>query len=500
MTTSEYAPSPLEMLPDAVLEDVLRHVAQVDHASLLQLARASPVISAFTVTIAICTAPMKWYPLELPRTRRNPGVANLWSHAIKGNIIGHLGYARAGPTLDIYLIWSKLDNDPNHRELWMRFSVLGPIPLKQLRSLCINTLTMPLMAPVLPRAHRVQVDLQELELAGSILACLDALGGFPDRVTHLTVFLGFVDFDVVGATVGKSIIRNLARLLASSRVKALRISLVDAPNDTDFDACVVDAVETLLVHGMPPTVETLSIKGFNFSLDGEIPDRQRLIRVPWGRALRHLSLDLGNGDGVFGSVLTRMLPSLAESRLALEMLELFDMPVDSGPARDHLLACIRPTLTSFGLMIANSEDMLGAVHAVIKTLASTCPALRWLQLELPDMDDTLSLGMIATFTLPLLRKLPLDHIGLVNFGLEADAESETEILFAALAKHAPSLQSLNLTRNQGINCAVVETLLAMLPQLRWLAVWYTGVKDADCDHLRRVFPKVKVLINPDALF
>ncbi|KNE72517.1 hypothetical protein AMAG_16560 [Allomyces macrogynus ATCC 38327] len=114
------------------------------------------------------------------------------------------------------------------------------------------------------------------------------------------------------------------------------------------------------------------------------------------------------------------------------------------------------------------------------------------------MDDTLPPGMVAIYTLPHLCKLPLDHIGLVNFGLEADAESETEILFAALAKHVPSLQSLNLTRNQGINRSVVEMLLAMLPQLRWLAVWYTGVKDADRDHLRRVFPKVKVLTSPDA--
>ncbi|KAJ3358361.1 hypothetical protein GGF32_000461 [Allomyces javanicus] len=500
MTSPEYAPSPLEMLPDTVLEDLLHHVAQVDHASLLQLARTSPVLYAFAITIAIRTEPMKWYPLELPRAQRSSGVANLWSHAIKGSIVGHLGYARAGPTLDIYLIWSKLDNDPNHRELWTRFSVLGPIPPKQLRSLRINTLTMPLMAPVLPRAHRVQIDLQELELAGSIVACLDTLGGFPDRVAHLAVDLGFVDFDVVGVKVGKSIIRRLARLLASSRVKSLRINLVDAPNDTDFDACVVDAVETLLVHGMTPTVEMLSIKGFNFSLDGEIPDRQHLIRVPWGRALRHVSLDLGNGDGVFGSVLSRMLPSLAESKLVLETLELFDMPVDAGPARDHLLACIRPTLTSFGLMMAKSEDMLGAVHAVIKALASTCPALRWLQLELPNMDDTPPLEMIATFTIPLLHKLPLDHVGLVNFGLEASAESEKETLFAALAKHVPGLQSLNLTRNPGIDVAVVETLLAMLPQLRWLAVWYTGVKDTDHDRLRRLFPKVKVWTSPDALF
>ncbi|KNE72288.1 hypothetical protein AMAG_16777 [Allomyces macrogynus ATCC 38327] len=476
MRTPEDAPSPLEMLPDAVLEDLLHHIAHVDHASLLQLARASPVLYAFAVTIAVRTAPLKWYPLELPRTRRNPSVANLWSHAIKGNIVGHLGYARAGPTLDIYLIWSKLDNDPNHRELWTRFSVLGPIPPKKLRSLRINTLTMPLMAPVLPRAHRVQVDLQELELAGSILACLDTLGGFPDRVAHLAVDLGFVDFDVVGATVGKAIIRRLARLLASSRVKSLCISLVNAPNDSDFDAQVVDAVETLLVHGMPPTVEMLSIKGFNFSLDGEIPNHQHLIRVPWGRALRHI-----------------------KSELALETLELFDMPVDAGPARDHLLTCVQPTLTSFGLMMANSEDMLGAVHAVIKTLASTCPALRWLQLELPDMDDTLPLGMIATFTIPLFHKLPLDHVGLVNFGLVASAESETETLFAALAKHVPGLQSLNLTRNQGIDSAVVETLLAMLPQLRWLAVWYTGAKDADRDRLLHLFPKVKVLTSPDAL-
>ncbi|KAJ3358155.1 hypothetical protein GGF32_000727 [Allomyces javanicus] len=182
------------------------------------------------------------------------------------------------------------------------------------------------------------------------------------------------------------------------------------------------------------------MRGVKFGTEDLGYDRS-VIHVPWPASLQYLTLDMGR-DGSIGLIIARMLPSLAAARLRLKTLELENLNQPDPPLHDGL-------------------------HAMIQTLATNCPLLCSLQLELPELSEpTLPLEAFAVTTMPLLHHLPLEHVGLVNVGLGDNDESAP--VFSALEKYVPRLRSLELTwdRENGlISNALGPVLLQRLRHL-----------------------------------
>ncbi|KAJ3367912.1 Fungalysin/Thermolysin Extracellular metalloproteinase 5 [Allomyces arbusculus] len=347
--------SRLESLPDVVLRKLLCHVAAVGRVALIQLARASPIIYKPAVTVAIQTAPADWHPVSV-MTMGNFQVGRvLWRKTDVKDAVGRLVYAKAKSPL-LYLVWADFLCDHPQRY----FEVFGPIPPSQVHSLCILATTMPLVQATLTHARRVHLS----DSSFQSLTRLDALGGFPPAVSSLTVSVDLFDF--VGPSKAAAV-SLLASLLTRSQVKSLRIEFTDSHRQSGHGSVVMDALEALLANGIPPTVTVLAMSGsFDLALN-----HLRSLPVAWPQSLQHVSLNLRRGKES-GSVTELMLPSLATANLPLESLKLSNMTLDNGTTRDHVLACLVPSLLSFSLELSESTlDPLSSVHSVIHALSTT---------------------------------------------------------------------------------------------------------------------------------
>ncbi|KAJ3357220.1 hypothetical protein GGF32_001149 [Allomyces javanicus] len=384
----------------------------------------------------------------------------LWRKTDVKDAVGRLAYVKSKSPL-LYLIWADFPCDHPKRY----FEVFGPIPAAQVHSLCILATTMPLVQATLAHARRVHLSNSSIQ----ILMHLEPIGGFPPVVSSLTVSVDLFDFVGPSKTAAALL---LASLLTRSQVKSLRIKFTDSHRQSGHGSVVMEALEALLANGIPPTVKELAMGGsFDLALN-----HLRSLPVAWPQSLRHVDLNLGRSTKESGSLMELMLSSLASAHLPLESLKVSDTTLENGTTRDHVLACLIPSLLSFSLELSESTlDPLGAMHVVIHALSTACPALRQLQIHLAATPDSRLLDQFAAATIPHLHHLPLVHLGLCGFGLGSCARSTA--VFDALAAHVPTLRLLDLSKNLGVDDVVVEMLVARFPQLRQLISVGTKVTD-----------------------
>ncbi|KNE59972.1 hypothetical protein AMAG_05416 [Allomyces macrogynus ATCC 38327] len=444
--------SSLETLPDTVLEAILRLLADTDRVALLQLARASPLLYAPAIDVAIRTASVPWYPLSSSdgdSGQRSPPL----SSSAGADAIGQLGYwaQRAPDTVPrVYLIAAPAKGGSTLTST----ALIGPISPKHLSTLHLNDTTGLLTKPVLPHARHVSWSVPiSNDVVFTILRTLTTLGGLPACVSRFTLRL--TSADMIDTFRANLVVQSLAALLAPnskatlvpSHVQHLDLIFDDDTADINGYLALVPAIATPLTKGLPPrTLKSLTVRGFR-RLRNSVWVRDEPVAVPWPVSLESVEIDVG--DGGTGMYITNAIASMRNRKLpSLHTLKLAAIPIASGNVAAHVVMALKPTLTTFHLGVAAvfQENATSALHTIVAALVETCTGLRELHLGARKSESfsAADLADLARDTVPLLGALPINELGLVAWGLDA-ASAETAAVLDAL--DVPTMRSLVLRDN-----------------------------------------------------
>ncbi|KAJ3372087.1 hypothetical protein GGF31_002349 [Allomyces arbusculus] len=496
--------SPLETLPDTVLVALLHWLADTDRIALLQLARASPMLYAPVIDVAIRTANVPWYPLSA--SNGDGGQCNRSLTCSAGaDAIGQLGYwaKRAPDTVPrVYLIVTPAATDGFAQT---STALIGPISPKHLSTLHLNETTGLLTKPVLPHARHVSWSVPiSNDVVFTILRTLTTLGGLPACVSRFTLRL--TSADMIDTFRANLVVQSLAALLAPnskatlvpSQVQHLDLIFDDDVADINGYLALVPAIATPLTKGLPPrTLKSLTVRGFR-RLRNSVWVRDEPVAVPWPVSLESVEIDVG--DGGTGMYITNAIASMRNRKLpSLRSLKLAAIPIASGHVAAHVVMALKATLTTFHLGVAAvfQENATEALHTIVAALVETCTGLRELHLgaRKGESFSAADLADLARDTIPLLGALPITDLGLIAWGLDATS-AETSAVLGAL--NVPTMQSLVLRDNNKLGAtgdavALLAPLVTRHVKLLHLDLHGCGVAKEAGERLRDIAPtKIRV--------
>ncbi|KAJ3363848.1 hypothetical protein GGF32_003511 [Allomyces javanicus] len=499
--------SPLETLPDTLLEVILRWLADTDRVALLQLARASPLLYAPAIDVAIRTASVPWFLLSASNGdgagQRNPPL----TCPADADAIGQLGYwaQRAPDTVPrVYLIVASAAD----RSALSSTALIGPISPKHLSTLHLNDTTGLLTKLVLPHARHVSWSVPiSNDVVFTILRTLTTLGGLPACVSRFTLRL--TSADMIDTFRANLVVQSLAALLAPnskatlvpSHVQHLDLIFDDDMADINGYLALVPAVATPLTKGLPPrTLKSLTVRGFQ-RLRNSVWVRDEPVAVPWPVSLESVEIDVG--DGGTGMYITNAIASMRNRKLpSLHTLKLAAIPIASGNVAAHVIMALKPTLTTFHLGVAAvfQENATSALHTIVVALVETCTGLGELHLAARKGESfsAADLADLARDTIPLLGALPINELGLVAWGLDG-ASAETAAVLNAL--DVPTMQSLVLRDNEkfgatGDAVALLAPIVTRQEKLLHLDLRGCGVGTNVGERLREMVPtKIRIVVK-----
>ncbi|KAJ3361409.1 hypothetical protein GGF32_007333 [Allomyces javanicus] len=514
--------SRLEALAEVPRDLVLRCLASVHRASLVQLARVSPVLYAPAMMTAIRTAGAPWVPLPrsgaaalvLPAQQCPAKCVPDWLDLLCNDApqtIGRLAY-RAPETRHglpkVYLIVHAALSTPNgsccstrgdaHAGLVAdRLRLLGPIPFHQLSSLHLDNETVGMAESVLSHARHVFMTLTDAHLAHAMLGTIESIGGMPLIVADLTVHLECVKALLrIERTEAMAFTERLAQLLSTSWVRHLQLDFdddalnclsdpMDSVQGEESVPTLLQATLLLLNHGLPArgTLSSLTLRGLDMDpLPHPVPAHAHPVPPPAPNpALHPVPNQVPHNHPVPHNGIAE-LPSVTPPTWPAT---LHHFELDLGCVAATLLSPILPSLPRHATMLESlylaTMDLRMTAPAIIAALSSSQRVFRLHTTPCPG-----SFASIHALLAALVQKCPHLHTLELAFGyaphhadaeLQAFARDTVPLLCGLRELHSVAMRCSILHAYEACR-AVLDALASAVPDLCALDLAGHAVLDA----------------------